>query len=272
MPWASNPSLMSTPTEATTASQPAVSDPEASLPQSATSSQSLLEGFRPPSNHFTLYQIFYIVVVGGLGSAAISGIINFAIAYGMYATADTSKWPIRLWQFPYTLAGDGGLSIPIQCTITWWLEVWLVNRHLRRGRVQAIGFMPEPKTRFFRWFMFLDRQQREQDHKLEASMIHWMLFAGSHFARALIVSAVAFTVMWAPSVAVLMFVSLSGDEKKFTPGCEHDWCYKKKWAPQIFKSVKGSVLGILTTPLFVMFWLVRCGWALKNNEAHYGER
>ncbi|RYP59477.1 hypothetical protein DL769_008508 [Monosporascus sp. CRB-8-3] len=260
MPW------VSTPIAATTTSQSAISDPETSRPQS------LPEGFRPSSERFTLHQIFYIFVVGGLGSAVVSGAINFTIAYGMYATADTSKSPIRLWQFPYTLAGDGGLSIPIQCTITWWLEVWLVNRHLRRGRVQAIGFMPEPKTRFFRWFMFLNDRPVRDHERGGGKMMHWLLFAGSHFARALIVSAVAFTVVWAPSVAVLMFVSLKGDEKKGTPGCEHDWCYKRKWAPQIFKSVKGSVLGILTTPLIVLFWLVRCGWALRNNEAHYGER
>ncbi|RYP11218.1 hypothetical protein DL764_000174 [Monosporascus ibericus] len=238
MPWAANPSLMSTPTAATTTSQPA-SNPEAGLSQSATSSQGLPEGFRPPR---------------------------------MYATADTSKSPIRLWRFPYTLAGDGGLSIPIQCTITWWLEVWLVNRHLRRGRLQAIGFMPEPKTRFFRWFMFLNDRPVRNHERRGSRMMHWLLFASSHFARALIVSAVAFTVVWAPSVGVLMLVSLNGGERKLPPGCEHDWCYKKKWAPQIFKSVKGSVLGILTTPLFVIFWLVRCGWALKKNEAHYGER
>ncbi|RYP93108.1 hypothetical protein DL770_000765 [Monosporascus sp. CRB-9-2] len=262
---------MSTRTAATTTSQPA-SDPEAGLAQSATSSQGLPEGFRPPSKRYTLHQILYIFVVGGLGSAVVSGVINFTIAYGMYATADTSKSPIRLWQFPYTLAGDGGLSIPIQCTITWWLELWLVNRHLRRGRLQAIGFMPEPKTRFFRWFMFLSGRPVRNHERGASKLMHWLLFAGSHFARALIVSAVAFTVVWVPSVAVLMYVSLKGDEKKNTPGCEHDWCYKKKWAPQIFKSVKGSVLGMLTTPLFVIFWLVRCGWALKNNEAHYGER
>ena len=206
------------------------------------------------------------------------------IILGMYATLDTSKWPVRLWQFPYTLAGDGALSIPIQCMITWWLELWLVNRDLRRGNVEPIGFIPEPKHRVLRWFMFLDRHN--QDSEI-GSRKHWFQFAVSQFTRALLVSLVSFVLMWGPSVAILTLFSLNKPTpcpcaglavpyqcliaqelmRIASPMCSNDWCYRKKWTPQIFKTVKGSMLGLLTTPLFVMFWLVRCGWALKSKEA-----
>ncbi len=217
----------------------------------------------------------------------------------MYATA---KAPIRLFQFPYTLAGDGAFSIPIQCTITWWLELWLVNRDLRRGKVQAIGFVPEPSCRFVRWFMFLDRNQDEQgqrgqeeDHETVSRSrsrccMRSTHFALSQFTRALLASLLAFAVLWGPGVGILTAFSFNR-RRQFpvpcaglavpyacqvvqavrnaavaTPICGKDWCYWKRWAPQIFKTARGSVLAVLTAPLFVMFWLVRCGWALKEKE------
>ena len=209
------------------------------------------------------------------------------IITGMYATSDTSKWPVRLWQFPYTLAGDGALSIPIQCIITWWLELWLVNRDLRNGSIQPIGFIPQPRNRFLRWFMFLDRHKQSSE---TGSRRHWVQFAGSQFTRALLVSLVSFLLMWGPSVAILTVFSVKGRAPGLPPDlwaglvvpyqcvvvqnitktaettCDNDWCFPKKWVPEIFKTVRGGILGLLTTPLFVMFWLVRCGWALKSKE------
>lgn len=46
------------------------------------SSLDIPEGFRPPSEKFTLHQVLYVFILDGLGGAIISGAINFAIAYG----------------------------------------------------------------------------------------------------------------------------------------------------------------------------------------------
>jgi hypothetical protein len=37
---------------------------------------------KPPSDHWTLYQIFYVFGLDGFGALILSGGINFAIAYG----------------------------------------------------------------------------------------------------------------------------------------------------------------------------------------------
>ncbi|KAI1653250.1 hypothetical protein F4813DRAFT_375214 [Daldinia decipiens] len=178
----------------------------------------------------------------------------------MYATQDIVTRPIRLFLFPNTLAGDAAVTIIIQCLITWHIELFLVNRDLRKGGVHPIGFIPEPKNRFMRWFMFLDRPK--ETHEVR-SVVHWLSFFRSQILRALLIAVAFFPVIWGPSIGFLVLAGKwEGD----------DWYYDKVWAPQVFKLIQGGVLGLLTTPPMVMFWLTRCGWALKNNEERYGER
>ncbi|KAI5859270.1 hypothetical protein GGS23DRAFT_327543 [Durotheca rogersii] len=222
--------------------------------------RSIDEGFKEPTDKFTAHQIFYIFILDGIGSLVLSGGINFAIAYAMYANQDTVARPIRLFQFPNTLAGDAAVTIIIQCLITWHVELFLVNWDLKKGGVHSIGFIPEPKGRFMRWFMFLDRP--EQAHEA-GSFSHWLGFLFSQILRIMLVVVAIFPVVWGASIG---FLVLAGS------WYDGDWYYEKLWAPQIFKLIQGGVLGLLTTPPMAMFWLTRCGWALKNNEEHYGER
>ncbi|KAJ8111985.1 hypothetical protein ONZ43_g5495 [Nemania bipapillata] len=259
MPWATNPIFKSTnPTEKVT------TDVEA-----AQSSGSRADGresispdpkdhdepkFRPPSDHFTLHQIFYIFILDGIVSAIFAGGINFAIAYGLYHDRGTKDSPIRLFQFPNTLAGDVAVTTFVQFLTTWVIESLLVNYDLRKGGVQPIGFIPEPKSKYLRWFMFLDRQ--EDTHKV-SSLKHWLRFLFSQVIRSLISAAVVFPFVWGASVG---FLTLFGHHE------DNDWYYSATWAPEIFKLVQGAVLGLLFTPLMVMFWLVRRGWALQAAE------
>lgn len=74
-----------------------------------------------------------------------------------YVSRKKGDEPVRLFKFPHTLAGDAALSILIQCVLTWFIMLWLVNRNLRSALVQPIGFLPEPHSRILRWFMFLDQ-------------------------------------------------------------------------------------------------------------------
>ncbi|KAI0973357.1 hypothetical protein F4678DRAFT_25195 [Xylaria arbuscula] len=209
---------------------------------------------RPPSDRFTLHQLFYIFVIDGIFAAIVSGGINFAIAYALYHDKGTNDSPIRLFQFPNTLAGDTAVTIFVQFLTTWVIESLLVNYDLRTGGVQPIGFIPEPKWRHVRWFMLLDRP--EQMYKVR-SFKHWFLFLFSQIIRSLILAALCFPFIFGVSVGLLTIV---GKHKG------NDWYYKAKWAPEVFKLVQGASLGLVATPLMVIFWLARCGWELQSVE------
>ncbi|KAI1419077.1 hypothetical protein F5Y12DRAFT_779733 [Xylaria sp. FL1777] len=259
MPWATNPILEPrNPTEKTTTDVEAARLGGRNGDESGSASPDPKDGggvkLRPPSDHFTLHQLFYIFVIDGIGAAGVAGGINFAIAYALYHNRGTVDSPIRLFQFPNTLAGDTAVTIFIQFLTTWVIESILVNYDLRKGGVQPIGFIPEPKWRYLRWFLLLDR--REQTFKVR-SVKHWLWFLFSQVVRSLILAVVFFPVIFGVSVGLLTLV-----------GHYHngDWYYPAKWAPELFKLVQGAVLGLLFTPLMVIFWLARCGWALQSTD------
>ncbi|KAI1772181.1 hypothetical protein F4818DRAFT_426582 [Hypoxylon cercidicola] len=182
------------------------------------------------------------------------------LATGMYAHQDPIRKPIRLFMLDETLAGDAGVTILVQCIITWYIELLLVNWDLRKGAVRPIGFIPEPSNRLIRWFMFLDRPV--QTHKV-GSFSHWFWFLLSQLVRSVIISALWFPFIWGPSIG---FLTIHGTWR------DNDWYFDRVWTPQIFKLLQGGILGLLSTPPMVIFWLTRCGWAIKNNEESYGER
>ncbi|KAK3381501.1 hypothetical protein B0H63DRAFT_206485 [Podospora didyma] len=212
-----------------------------------------------PTDTMTGHQFFYIFVLDGLGAMVLSGGINFAIAYAMYTIPPPTAAPIRLWQLPNTLAGDGAVTIIIQSIITWLVELVLVNRDLSKGVVAPIGFIPPPPlttrlSRAARWFLFLDRTTEAHE---PGSAAHWAGFMFSQVVRAMVMAVLSFALLWGPSVGILMaFGTRSGG----------DWVYERTWTPQMYKLVLGGIQALLTTPLFALFWLVRAGWALRTHE------
>ncbi|KAI1341144.1 hypothetical protein F5Y15DRAFT_25723 [Xylariaceae sp. FL0016] len=274
--WASNPLLRPPSQPQTCPPLPSDTDVENQVADAAENH----EGFKTPTDRFTPHQIFYIFIMDGLGAAIVSGGINFAIAYAMYTTSKEDR--IALFQFPNTLAGDAGLTIILQCLVTWLIEAFVVNRDLCTGGVHPLGFIPEPRSRLARWFLFLDRaaetetetkpdQSRPQTCNaadgaaVVGSPSHWLLFLWSQVVRALLVAAAVFPFAFGASVGFLALVG------RHDAG-GGDWWYGRKWTPQLFKLVEGAVLGLVTTPLMVMFWLTRCGWALQRNEKLAGPR
>ena len=216
----------------------------------------------------------------------------------MYKTIDTDKHPIRLFQFPNTLAGDATVTIFIQCILTWFIELVLVNRDLRSGHIQPIGFIKEPSNALLRWFLLLDRRpsksaaassgsdeeanggngngkgnaelsaphdehcrcEKHVEQYEPGSWKHWAVFLVSQLIRAVIVGVLMFMLMWGPSIGIMTAL---GDKRA------GDWWFDgTSWAPPLFKLIYGGVLAALTTPPFAAFWLVRCGWALQANERH----
>jgi hypothetical protein len=175
----------------------------------------------------------------------------------MYTTTASS---IRLFQLPNTLAGDAAVTIIVQCLITWMAELALVNSDLRRGNVAPTDFVPQPPESrpLLRWFMFLGRAAESAE---PGSWHHWAFFLVAQLLRAFLVAVVSFCLLWGPSVGILTAVGARSGS---------DWVFGKKWAPQIFKLLLGAVLGLLTTPMFAVFWMIRSGWALTTDEARAG--
>lgn len=214
----------------------------------------------------------------------------------MYKTIDVDKHPIRLFQFPNTLAGDATVTIFIQCVITWFIELVLVNRDLRSGHIQPVGFIREPSNALVRWFLLLDRrpptsdpesnnsgsddddlrrplsaphdehcrcEQHSEQYEI-GSWKHWAVFLVSQLIRALLVGVLMWFVLWPISIGILTAV---GDKR-----ADGDWWFDaSSWAPPVFKLIFGGVLALLTTPPFAAFWLVRCGWAVQANERHLND-
>jgi hypothetical protein len=209
------------------------------------------DGILEPSPRLTGHQLFYIFVLDGLGGMAISAGANFAIAYAMYTTQDTSSKPIRLFQLPNTLAGDAAITTVVQCVLTWFVETALVRYDLRNRSVQPIGsFGPEPRRPWLRRFFFLDEAARNASP---------LASVGQGALRGLIATVLGFVLLWPVAVGALTaFGEPSGG----------DYVYPDRWTPQFFKFIYGGLLGLLTTPLMAMFWLVKAGWdATKQPKA-----
>lgn len=234
-----------------------------------------------PTTRFSGRQIFYIFGLDGVGAMILSGGVNFAIAYGklfvfslahemlaflsrtslmtnltaMYTTQNTVKRPVRLWQLPNTLAGDAAVTIFVQCLITWFVELFLLRYDLRHHSVQPIGFISQPSHPWVRMFFFLPR-----DPSAGVGNPHrpWTLLEVIQQAlRGLSFGVVGFLVLWP-----IFMGALTGFGTK--EGA--DYVYHDKWLPQVFKLILGGVLGLLTTPLMAMFWLVKAGWEYKKEE------
>lgn len=222
-------------------------------------------GMLPATTRMTGHQGFYIFFMDGIVAMILSGGINFAVAYGkhnrfssslrlrsnhlpaMYTTQDLAARPIRLFQLPNTLAGDAGVTIIIQCLITWLAEYFLVNRDLRQGTVAPAAFFPEPKGPMARRLLLLDMGT--------SASVPSLIFA--HVARAMLIAVASFIVMWPAAIGILTVVGTRSGG---------DWVFEATWAPQLFKLVFGGVLALLTTPLLAMFWLAKAGWSSEVIE------
>ncbi|PFH59819.1 hypothetical protein XA68_11837 [Ophiocordyceps unilateralis] len=228
----------------------------------------VLNGTRlEPSSKLTAHQFFYIFVLDGLGGLIVSGGINFGIAYAMYRRANPEKDPVRLFQLPNTLAGDGVVTIFVQCLVTWLIETTLVNYDVKHGSVQTIGCIGEPRHWLVRSFFMLPK-----DPQLGAPPLRFfgVMPAIQLLVRGLLFGLVSFFPFWPIAVGILAGV---GQRRR-----DGDYYYDNVWTPQVYKLLLGGVLGLVTGPLMAMYWLARYGWesqtALRYAEeaaARYAE-
>lgn len=159
----------------------------------------------------------------------------------MYTTQDTSRNPIRLFQLPNTLAGDGAVTIIVQCVLTWFVEWFLVAHDLANRSVQPLALFPEPRRPLLRWLFLLG------DHAPATKLAN----VGHQALRGFLLCVPAFVLLWPIGVGALTALGERDGG---------DYVYDDRWAPQLFKFVLGGVLGLLTTPLMATFWLVKAGW------------
>ncbi|KAM0248727.1 hypothetical protein ACHAP5_003217 [Fusarium lateritium] len=236
------------------------------------------EGLLKPSLKFTGHQLFYVFGLDGVGAMVLSGGVNFALAYPMYTTQDTVKNPIRLFQLPNTLSGDAAVTIIVQCILTWFVEMGLVRYDLSKRSVQPIGFVPQPSHRWLRWLFFLppcsDPSDSEEESEKtpkdtpKAAFVANTIVQGA--LRGFILAVVGFFLLWPMSVGILTTLGERDGG---------DWRYQDRWVPQAFKAILGGVLGLLTTPLMALFWLVKAGWegndersdARKSRRSQYAQ-
>ncbi|KAF5664444.1 hypothetical protein FHETE_7035 [Fusarium heterosporum] len=224
------------------------------------------EGPMKPSSKFTGHQLFYVFGLDGVGAMILSAGVNFALAYPMYTTQDTIKNPIRLFQLPNTLAGDAAVTIIVQCILTWFVEMGLVRYDVSKRSVQPIGFIREPSRPWLRWLFFLApsdpndsemESEKEPRDKARTSSVFNTIVQGA--LRGFMLAVVGFFLLWPVSVGILTVV---GEREG------GDWRYQDRWVPQVFKAILGGVLGLLTTPLMALFWLVKAGWEGNDERSN----
>lgn len=174
----------------------------------------------------------------------------------MYTMQDTTKNPIRLFQLPNTLAGDGAVTIIIQCILTWFVEMGLVSYDLSNRSVQPIGFIPEPSSPWLRWLFFLPSTPPKSEETLpddepESGVGSVLSSIVQQTLRGFMLAVVGFLLLWGPCIGILtVFGVRSGG----------DYLYQDRWTPQAFKGILGGVLALLTTPPMAAFWLIKAGW------------
>ncbi|KAK4047873.1 hypothetical protein OIO90_006034 [Microbotryomycetes sp. JL221] len=208
----------------------------------------------------TTRQLLYILGPQMIGAAVVDGLANFGIACAMYRTGAD---PISFWKLSEsTVAGDLGVTVLIQVTLTFIIAGSMVHVDMRKGMIPAFPY-PWPDTRF----AVVDLG-RPEDAKSRRGAI-WRLFhqrhgigRGLHFfsgsdvndlfdfnvgfkrwigrfvltaIKGALLSALFFCVFWPIAIACLA-----------PPYGGVNMAHS--WTPPLIKLVFGFLLGLVSTP------------------------
>ncbi|KAI1110402.1 hypothetical protein F5Y14DRAFT_362191 [Nemania sp. NC0429] len=221
--------------------------------QNGNGAESDGSNYREPAEYLTKRLKLKIFVVDAMISAVIGAGTNFGIAYATYHNQAAG---VHLFRFPNALAADCSFTLLAQFIITWLAEVFVVNNDLRRGWVDPIGFLREPKGKFLRWYFLLDREN-QMPHQVKGRW-NWVRFIWSQILRSIVLFLVFFPPTFGVSVGALSAVGTK------TP--YGDWNFPDTYTPQIYKLILGIVIGALSTPLMSLYTIVRVGWILKARK------
>ncbi|KAG5934327.1 hypothetical protein E4U59_006297 [Claviceps monticola] len=200
-----------------------------------------------PSAEFNFGHFLYLLCRDAIPGMIVSAAVNMAISYVMYVVANDGP-TVCLFKLPKSLAGDAAMTIVIHCIITWFLKFHLVRNDLRHGIAQPIASGDgELLSEDVCWLMFLSQETGEAVEPVRMNSVKWI---ARHLVRALAFASMVFLAFWPVSLVPLI---LLGDRD------ETDFSYHRIWVPQIFKTTLGGFLGLLTSPIISMIWLVRAG-------------
>lgn len=227
--------------------------------------------------------LFYTLIFHGIGSAIITGGIEFAVAYGMYRYPKGND-VVKMWGFPYTLAGDLVVTIFVQNVVTWFieeiivggdwfqnnschcpfgkninkgpLEVWL---EVKRCTILPVDQIDDKLIRQYRnpislfWLsikLLLFRDPKDRDDKtLKYDFKHLCIWIINKFIRAIIISLVIFIVVWPVTLGIIT------TSAKYH--IHHDYIYNNYPFPQVLKLIFGAVVAFISTPIMVITIILR---------------
>ncbi|KAL2206893.1 hypothetical protein CC79DRAFT_1370289 [Sarocladium strictum] len=251
------PTVTSTPVDEASSASQAAQTHDADIDNEA---HTIVRRRLKPSQSWTAHQIFYVFILDGLGGMTLSAGVNFALAYVMYTTQPSPSPPIKLFALPNTLAGDAAITIIVQCILTWFVELGLLRFDLRHKSVQPIGFIPKPSKAWLRWLFYLPPADSSDDDRAGAVPPPRTISFRAILPEALrgfMLAVCGLLVLWPIGVGAL---TAFGEKQEGSL----DYVYDDRYVPQGFKAVLGGLLGLLTTPLMALFWLVRAGWEAEG--------
>ncbi|KAK0524280.1 hypothetical protein OC835_005978 [Tilletia horrida] len=236
----------------------------ASQPTSASSSAAWVPKLAESKAERTR-QLLYVLVMQGIGAALISGGINFGVSVAMYLRqSDITMWILA----KNTIAGDMGVTVLIQVTVTFIITSSLIRGDLRSGLAIPLRepWPPAPAStsaaqgsaklspatryedvRHRSTFQMLKHNVEtfyivtEQNHIFQAGLSlkerFWRLFRTA--LQGFILSCCVFPWFWGIAIAILAPIYSSKN-------------MGHTWIPMVIKGVYGALLGLVTNPLIAL--------------------
>lgn len=227
--------------------------------------------------------LFYTFIFHGIGSAIITGGIEFAVAYGMYRYPKNND-VVKMWGFPYTLAGDLVVTIFVQNIVTWFieeiivggdwfhnntchcpfgkninkgpLEIWL---EVRKDTVLPIDQIDEELIRQYKnpislfglnIKLLLFRNPKDKNDKtLIFNFKNLCIWIINKFIRAILISFSVFLIVWPVTLGIIT------TSAKYH--VHHDYIYNNYPFPQVLKLIFGAVVAFICTPIMVVTIILR---------------
>ncbi|PRP86234.1 hypothetical protein PROFUN_05750 [Planoprotostelium fungivorum] len=204
-----------------------------------------------PVEKMTTSMILYVVIMKMVGAMFLNFAINFGIGIAQYI----HKSPIRIWQFPNTLAGDTAVTIFIQGVLSWVIDGMLTSNDVRRGdwpwhlrplRPPAWIQHSEGVTR---WFFSSNPDLLEPGISFKTRLIR----LAHQIPRALIYCLPIFVIFWPLSIGFLYAYNRDG---YIEPGFP---------AAALFKGFLGGSMGFFQTAPSTLFAFYKKGERLHVN-------
>ena len=227
--------------------------------------------------------LFYTFIFHGISSAIITGGIEFAVAYGMYSHPKNND-VVKMWGFPYTLAGDLVVTIFVQNIVTWFIEEiivggdWFQNNschcpfgknismgplaiwlEIKRCTILPVDQIDYELIRHYRnpislfWLhiklLLFRNPNNEKGKTLIFKFKNLCVWIINKLIRAILLSVIIFIIVWPVTLGIITTLA------KYH--IHHDYIYNNYPFPQVLKLVFGAVVAFICTPVMVITIILR---------------